>query len=72
MKADDVEELELSLNDSLNLEPGLDTQVSTPSSGQDEDSRPKHILHNVEEWKNRKEAKDKAEAIEKIKQFKVR
>ena len=66
MDHSDEDELQLSLSESFNS-----MQVSDAATNND-DGPAEHILHNVEEWRTRKDAKEKAEAVEKIKQFKVK
>ena len=66
MDQNDEDESQLSLSESFNS-----MHVSEGAACND-NGKPAHILHNVEEWKNRKDAKEKAEAVEKIQQFKVK
>jgi len=63
---DDSDELQLSLSESFNS-----VHVSEELPGKD-NGKMHHILKNVEEWKNRRDAKEKAEAVEKIQQFKIK
>ena len=60
------DELQLSLSESFNS-----MHVSEELPGKD-NGKIHHILQNVEEWENRKDAKEKAKAMEKIQQFKIK
>ncbi len=82
---DETEELDLSLNKSqqecfqisdANSSENLD-EPSSKSKQKNQTSKQvlnsdQHFLHDVAEWRERKKGKEKLEAIEKIKQFKVR
>ena len=66
--SEDEKELELSLTESVEA-----LQISEQNQhGEVGKEKADHILHDVAEWRNKKEAKEKADAIEKIKQFKVK
>ena len=66
MEENDDDELQLSLSESFHS-----LHMSEVATNYDKDKQA-HILHNVEEWKSRKEAKEKGEAVEKLQQFKVK
>ena len=68
---DDDDELELSLEESRRRINSM--QVSkTVANGENSEGKKEHILHNVEGWRSRKDAKEQAEAVEKMQQFKVK
>ena len=67
MMSDEEEDIQLSLNDSFNS-----LQLSETDTHADDKPKAEHILHNVEEWKSRKDAREKTDAVEKLQQFKVK
>lgn len=68
MDCSGTDEVQLSLTESFNS-----LQVSETDADKENGTRKvEHVLYNVEEWKTRKDAKEKTEAFEKIQQFKVK
>eukprot|EP00795_Rhopilema_esculentum_P005900 gene5900-11235_t len=65
--SDEEEDIQLSLNDSFNS-----LQLSETDTHAEDKPKAEHILHNVEEWKSRKDAREKTDAVEKLQQFKVK